>query len=302
MAKSRILRTPGSGNERADLEDYRYTDPVGSVFYVNSANGSDTTGYGRSPESPFATIDYAIGQCTASNGDEILVCPNHAESVTAAAGIALDVIGVTIRGLGRGRNRPTITFTTAAGASFDISAADCRVENLTLVCNIDDQTSMINVSAADCELAGLELVMGDATYDAEAGITVADAGDRILVENCHLYSGSTTAITTGAIVFGAADNSVIRNNLITGYFGTAGAIVNSAAAVGVLVDGNRILNYSADGNNKAIVLHGSTSGLVANNRGGIIDSTAPAPVTAAAAWVAGNYWSSAVGVTASVLM
>lgn len=285
------------------------TSPVanlaaGRTFYVNNAasNESDTPNGGTSWLNPLATIDYAIGLCTANRGDVIMVGAGHAETVTAAAGIAADVGGISIIGVANGNLRPTITFTTDAAATMTISAASVRLENFRFVCNIDDQVEMLAMSAASPIVRGCEFVMGDATYDAEAGITGTSGVSRALIENCHLFSTSTTAITSGAIVLATGSHSKIRNNEIYGYFGTAGAIVNSAATSNFNVIGNAIVNLSADGNNKAIVLHSSTNGLIANNRGSIIDSSGPAPVTAAAAFVAGNYFSSAVGVAASALM
>jgi len=61
---------------------------VGDVWYVDSASGANTRGndYGESWEKPFDTVDYAINQCTANNGDIIHVLPGHAESYTAADG------------------------------------------------------------------------------------------------------------------------------------------------------------------------------------------------------------------------
>jgi hypothetical protein len=37
----------------------------GDVFFVHSVTGSDAAGYGFNPDSPVATVDYAINMCTA---------------------------------------------------------------------------------------------------------------------------------------------------------------------------------------------------------------------------------------------
>src|SRR5215211_623854 len=93
-----------------------------NVFFVQSthSNAGDTAGKGQTPDAPFATIDYAIGNCTADQGDLILVLPGHEEAVSAAAGLALDVAGVTIQGVGTGRARPTITLGTSTAADIDV--------------------------------------------------------------------------------------------------------------------------------------------------------------------------------------
>ena len=43
----------------------------GHTFFVDSATGSNSTFQGTF-ERPFATIDYAIGRCTANNGTSFL--------------------------------------------------------------------------------------------------------------------------------------------------------------------------------------------------------------------------------------
>ena len=94
----------------------------GNVFFVDSGQtttGGDTVGHGRNPDAPFLTIDYAVGQCVASNCDVIYVLPGHAEVVSAAAGLALDVIGISVIGCGNGSLQPTITFDTDADADME---------------------------------------------------------------------------------------------------------------------------------------------------------------------------------------
>lgn len=302
VSRSPFMQTRTVGDGTLVLADPRQFR-AGNVFFVSSThtNKGDSVGKGQTPDAPFATIDYAIGNCTASQGDLIIVLPGHVETVTAAAGVALDVAGVTILGVGTGRNRPQINFTTAVGASFDISAANCHVENLFLTCNIDDQTAMMNITAADVTIRNCEFQIADATYDGEIGILASDAADRFLIEDCRFHQTANTAVAA-AISCGACDNSRIRNCVIDGYHGTAGAIINSAAAVNLHVIGCHIVNRTADANNKTIVYHASTVGIIASNRMAVIDSTSPAPVTAAAAFVSGNYFTGAVGVSASTLL
>src|SRR5512138_1472506 len=78
----------------------------GAVFFVHSGTGTDGAGYGKNPDSPVATLDYAIGLCTASKGDVIYVLPGHAENLTTATSLTMDVAGVKVIGLGWGPLRP----------------------------------------------------------------------------------------------------------------------------------------------------------------------------------------------------
>src|SRR3972149_5631068 len=88
------------------------TDPglaPGDTFFVHSGTGTDGAGYGKNPDAPVATIDYAIGLCTANKSDVIYVLPGHNEGLGNAQ-IAVDKAGVSIIGLGHGADRPPIGF------------------------------------------------------------------------------------------------------------------------------------------------------------------------------------------------
>ena len=98
---------------------------AGNIFWVDSEAGSDA--YNGTRNFPFATIDYAISRCTANNGDIILVKPGHAEILTAAAAILIDVAGIAIIGLGSGADRPKLTFSTSTDASVSITAAGITI-------------------------------------------------------------------------------------------------------------------------------------------------------------------------------
>ena len=98
---------------------------TGTYFFVSSGTGSNSHS-GKNPAEALATIDYAIGKCTDSKGDVIVVMPGHAETISAAGGITADVAGITIIGLGNGGLRPIITFSGTA-STFVISAANVTV-------------------------------------------------------------------------------------------------------------------------------------------------------------------------------
>src|SRR3972149_5755717 len=87
---------------------------TGSVFFVHSGTGSSGND-GLGPSSPTATIAQAIAKCTASKGDLVIVMPGHAENIASATSLALNKAGVSVIGLGRGRNRPVLSFTNTAG-------------------------------------------------------------------------------------------------------------------------------------------------------------------------------------------
>jgi len=101
----------------------------GNVWFVGSdvSGASDTAGYGQNPDSPFATLDYAVGMCTANNHDTIYLLPSHSETwTTTGAKVVLDVAGVRIVGLGQGADRPTFSF-GHTGTTWTWSAAGVTV-------------------------------------------------------------------------------------------------------------------------------------------------------------------------------
>ena len=54
------------------------------MYWVDSTDANASTGADGSIDTPFSTIDAAVGQCVANQGDVILVKPGHIETVTAA--------------------------------------------------------------------------------------------------------------------------------------------------------------------------------------------------------------------------
>jgi hypothetical protein len=106
-------------------------DTTGTHFFVdsNSATGADSAGYGRDPDEPCLTIDYAVGLCTANKGDRINVMPGHTETIAGATGLVVDVAGVQIVGLGYGSEAPLLTFSAAASTISHISYR-CGVQYL----------------------------------------------------------------------------------------------------------------------------------------------------------------------------
>jgi hypothetical protein len=123
------------------------------VFYVHSGSGSNSYD-GLSWVKPFATLAYAISQCTASVGDVIVLRPGHAETTTA---VDISKIGVRVIGLGAGRNRPALTATTAATDLINVTAANVLLRNIRLVGAASGNTALIDVAAADFAGEGLVL-------------------------------------------------------------------------------------------------------------------------------------------------
>lgn len=236
MARNPGLNTVYTEGVQRELDALGRTP--GNVYYVNSgaANKSDSNA-GDTWDKPLATIDAAIGKCTANQGDIIFVAPGHAETISAAAGIDADIAGITIIGLGQAEARPVLTFGTAAGADMDIDAANIAVRNIVFKNDIDSQTAMIDVNAAGFTMEDCDLLEGSAkqaliyidlaedratirrcyiksiTAGANSGIKIAAAKDRIRIEDCTIdgdFADAGIHNPTGNV----ATNLVLRNNLV----------------------------------------------------------------------------------------
>jgi|TARA_Y100000310_G_scaffold247132_1_gene252657 hypothetical protein len=122
---------------------------TGNVYHVDSgADAADNDNAATNPKQPAATLDGAIGKCTASNGDVILVAPGHSETISAAGAITFDVAGVTVIGMGVGNSRPTITLDTAASVDIDVTADDVQIHNMIFSMNYADIAGVFDLSAA----------------------------------------------------------------------------------------------------------------------------------------------------------
>jgi len=198
---------------------------TGNIFFVDSGTGANVND-GKTTDTPFATIDYAVGQCTANNGDTIIVFPGHVETVSAAAGLDLDVAGITILGVGKGNDRPQINFTTAIGADCDVDATDITVKNVRFTGGFDALTGPLDVNAArfrliDCEYA-------DVTGQCTDFLLAVDADDMLI--DGLVYKGAAAAGTNAAIALDSSDRVIVRNVIMDGNFAVAGIDFRTAAS------------------------------------------------------------------------
>ena len=217
----------------------------GEVFYVQNSSvlpkggvaGLDASIVPGTYKRPFATIDYAIGRCTASRGDIIAVMPGYAQTLTSAAEIAVDTAGIAIVGLGAGSLRPQITGGDT-DATITITAANCALVNLEYVGGYVDQTTFISLSAAalgtsfescwfndstdlnwlncitlttlchDVSFINCTFEGGDAQNDA---MITGVVHDRLYFENSRFYQNVAQAATVAMLVGTDVTSSVVKN-------------------------------------------------------------------------------------------
>lgn len=267
------------------------TNP-GNVFWVDSGAGSD--GNKGTYQRPFSTIDYAIGRCTASNGDIIFVKPGHTETISAAGGIACDVAGVAIIGLGKGSLRPTITLDTANTADLDISAANVTLHNLLFSAAFADITHIIDVTATDATIDSCEFVEAAAdenwvdVIDASGGDNTADG---LTVTNCRAF-GIDAGCDSFIEITGDISRLTVENNLVIHDNANATAMIEQATGkdmINVSVQRNSYHSLKTSGD---ILIDNDTtanSGIVAFNNASHADTAAEVLVDADGVALIENY-------------
>jgi hypothetical protein len=248
-----IMATPvvGAGNN--------FT--TGNVFFVDDSGSNSNDG--QSPDHPFKTLDYAIGRCTASQGDTIYVMPGHAETATASM-IVCDVIGISIIGLGYGRMRPAFTGHASAVDIFSVTAASTHIENVRIIGAASGTTALINIAASDVVIKNCVLEHGAVPLTA---VTVA-SGDRWVIDGCKFVG--TAANPDYCVDIEAHCADWIIQNCVADYVASAGldlAFVRSNvdAQPGGMILNNFILGCDTlfvDINSSA---NAGGDGLVANN-------------------------------------
>lgn len=243
----------------------------GKVFWVYNGTAilpgqrGGSNGNKGTFDAPFSTIDYAIGQCVANRGDIIFVKAGHSETITAAAGIDADVAGIAIVGLGTGRNRPTINFSTATTADIDIDAANVTIKNFFIdVTGIDAVVAALDVNAADFTLEGCEVLLADSGGQATEFIVTDASADRMSVLNNVIRSPNAGA-NNAVSIEGTPDGIVISGNRIYGDFADA-CIHNPTGnvATNLVIEGNYLQNDQTG--DHAIELVSACTGTISKNQ------------------------------------
>lgn len=174
---------------------------VGDVYFVDS-NANAASPDGKKPANAFATLDAAVGACTANNGDYIFMMPNHTENIAGAAGVNVDVAGVSIVGLGHGADRPTLTC-TALASTFQVNAAECYLENFIVRGGVTGGTTIamdIKAAATNCTINKVQFDDNNtATYELKVMISVEDKADYLKIYNCKFFTATGSDATTAAI-------------------------------------------------------------------------------------------------------
>lgn len=272
---------------------------VGKAAVTNLSEVSAMYSSGWSDGTPmlYTTVKLALAQCVANRGDVIFVLPGHTENITGATDLAISTAGVSIIGLGQGTLRPTFTFTTAIGANIPITAANVTIKNVILDgTGFDAITSMVTVTAAGVRIVGNKFITANVTNQVALVLTTSALATDFVFDSNYVV-GTADAGTTNGLQLVGGDDMVITNNFFYGAYTTSLGPINQITTAGLrmLIAGNTLINATAS-STKAIVLVAGSTGIIRDNRIGILSGTAA--VTAAGMYVIQNISAAAVSVGA----
>lgn len=216
----------------------------GKVFYVNNSSvlastddgvaGADSPASG-SYQRPFASLDFAVGQCVANRGDIIALMPGHAETYSTATATAdeleLDVAGIAIVGLGSGSLAPTFTLDTANTVTIPVSAANITIYNCRFVSNFLSNAIMFTLTTAKfftmshCHFSDTTAALNVVNVIESTG--AANTVDGLHIENCRASMLGTT-FNTFAVLAATARGITMIDNIVDS--------IDTASSVPALLD------------------------------------------------------------------
>lgn len=195
----------------------------GNIFWVHSGTGNNNNS-GLDPDTPLASIDYAIGKCTASKGDVIYAMAGHTENLSGATSCVADVAGISIVGLGNGANRPLLT-STATDGDIIVSADNVKIANIQFASGIASLVNFIKINANNCTIEDCDFSTVS-TYVALCFISLTTTYDNLTVRRCKFSQvtdpgGTDSNAETGIIYCVDSENIFLEDIYFVGNFETA---------------------------------------------------------------------------------
>ena len=164
---------------------------TGSVWYVNSATGTDAASpAGRNRSKPLATLEQA--HTNASAGDIIVLMDGHSETLTSALTLSK---AVAIVGAGKSSGKPTVKFTINSSSSylFNVTGDDVQLKNIWIEENSQaNALTKIVVSGDGFRMIGCYVEAND---NDDAACLSVHAGNGMRIESTIFISTSTTTTT-----------------------------------------------------------------------------------------------------------
>lgn len=250
--------------------------PLAKDIFVSSVIGH--AGTNGTLSNPLTTLDAAFAQCVANQGNRIIVLEGHSETITGAGGIAHDVAGVSVIGLGIGATRPRFLMDAGTTVTYAITAADAYLENLVFASGHSNVVAGITTTKAGTWINGCIFENNAANEDfltpIKATSTVDNDSDRLRVTNCRWITSDADDLEF--IEINANINGGVFSDNFVVNAGTASPLILVATGkilTGALIENNKLQNkmtanelfFSNDGT--------TNTGLAINNYCGHRDVT-----------------------------
>lgn len=229
-----------------------------TTLSTGEAGGND--GNPGTYQRPLATLAAALAKCKSGKGDIIFLKPGHAETISSATALALNVAGVAIIGLGKGTSRPTFTLDTATTTTIGVSANNITLMNCVISANFADIVSAFTLTTAkhfhlhQCDILAtatnmnfLHVIDTNTTDNAQDGLTVTE---------CLWHEPDAATLAFALVDASNARWNISDNVMVTG------AATADVAAVFTCAAGKILTGLRCFGNNVQITGNaGSTAGL-----------------------------------------
>ncbi len=261
----------------------------GDHFYVDSGNSlAEDTIRAGSRNTPFLTMDFAVGQMAADNGDVMWVLPGHVETISAAGELVFDVKGITVIGLGLGKSMPTVKMDTATTTDIDIDADNVTIEGINFEAGFADVAICLDVNKTDFTMRYCRFTEAASNKNFKICVQDAAAGasDRMTLE--YNYALQPDAANTHFVNFagtGAAHS--VRYNTLLGDWGTMA--IGGAGIVTFAVVTDNVIYNAASTSDGCINFASTATGICMRNLCGGAAAQANG-VTATAFAIAENYY------------
>jgi hypothetical protein len=259
-----VRKTPGGMFAVEDINQSIY----GEHFFVDSnhANASNAAGNGRSPDAPVATIDYAIGLCTAGQRDIIHVARDHAETISGATSLVADVEGVTIIGEGIGDSIPKLTF-SAAASTISITAANVTIKNIYCYGHYTNGSTIgitLAATATGCILEDILMIESANTTEFLTGISIGAAAHDVKIRRLRFLGANGGTDLSCIVAAGAANNLEITDCYLYGDWSASVVDALPAASTNVIIK-NNIVQQADSSAGLVFGMKSDTTGVYANN-------------------------------------
>lgn len=283
----------------------------GNVYWLDSGHSAASDGNkGTDKDHPFSTLDGAFAKCTDSNGDIIMVAPNHSETITGAGGITCDKADVSVIGLGNYDAAPTFLMDGADTVTCLVTSDNVTLHNLIFKAGHADIAIWGMVTGKGCTIDSCkfwENTSGENWVDGIHAGTEDNDYDGLTISNCELIMNDAACVTAIDLLKNSADVKILNNRIIGDFDASPFAPIYSASTEvhkNILVQGNMVHNaHDGDAAVGISIANTSSTGWIVNNHVGHQDTAGDTAILAGAAglYCGENYASGVLGTASGFL-